>query len=377
VPGLVLSVLIARTTAWQSPAPLDYLVYVASEAADRLTLVRFGPAGARVETEIATGIMPNDIDGPHGLAVSPSGGSYFVSLAHGQPFGSVIKYEAGTNRVLGRVVLGLFPATMHAGPGGDFLYVVNFNLHGDMVPSSVSVVETAGMTEIARIPTCRMPHGSRVNPQGTRHYSACMMDDTLIEIDTGALKVTRHFVLTEGREAGRAGPPAASHTAVHVDHGGTAAAPAAPTAACSPTWAQPSHDGSSVFVACNASSQIVEVDARSWTIRRRLPARPGVYNLALTRDNRLLATNKRDQSLSIIDLASGRELARLPTKRRVVHGVVVSSDSRYAFVSVEGVADEPGTVEVVDLDALRVVARVDVAPQAGGIDFWKTEAPKR
>ncbi len=377
VPGLVLVVLFARATAWQPSAPLDYLVYVASEAADRLTLVRFGPAGARAETEIPTGIMPNDIDGPHGLAVSPDGGSYFVSLAHGQPFGRVIKYETGTNRVLGRVVLGLFPATMHASPGGDFLYVVNFNLHGDMVPSSVSVVETAGMTEIARIATCRMPHGSRVNPQGTRHYSACMMDDTLVEIDTGVLKVTRHFVLTEGRESGRVGPPTVSQAAAHVDHGGTAAPPTAPTAVCSPTWAQPSTDGSSVFVACNASSQIVEIDVRSWTIRRRLPVRPGVYNLALTRDNRLLATNKRDQSVSIIDLASGRELARLPTTRRVVHGVVVSSDDRYAFVSVEGVADEPGTVEVIDLNALTVVARADVAPQAGGIDFWKTEPPKQ
>ena len=43
----------------------------------------------------------------------------------------------------------------------------------------------------------------------------------------------------------------------------------------------------------------------------------------------------------------------MPTKRRVVHGVVVSADDRYAFVSVEGVAAEPGTVEVIDLDVAR------------------------
>ena len=143
---------------------------------------------------------------------------------------------------------------------------------------------------------------------------------------------------------------------------------------CSPTWAQPSRSRSSVFVACNGSSEIVEVDTRTWKLVRRIPARPGVYNLGMTKDEtQLIATNRRDQSVSVLDLSSGRELARIPTKRRVVHGVTVSPDDRYAFVSVEGIAADPGTVEVIDLRTLRTTATVDVAPQAGGIDFWKME----
>src|SRR5688572_20253190 len=71
---------------------LEYFVYVASEAADRIALIRFGPDGARVERDFATGVMPTAMDGPHGLAVSPRGDSYYVSLAHGQPFGMVLKY---------------------------------------------------------------------------------------------------------------------------------------------------------------------------------------------------------------------------------------------------------------------------------------------
>jgi hypothetical protein len=96
---------------------------------------------------------------------------------------------------------------MDISPDGEFLYVVNFNLHGDMVPSSVWVVATGPMMEIARIPTCTMPHGSRLNPQGTKHYSACMMDDMLIEIDTATLKVSRHFLLTKEKEMGMTGAP--------------------------------------------------------------------------------------------------------------------------------------------------------------------------
>ena len=143
---------------------------------------------------------------------------------------------------------------------------------------------------------------------------------------------------------------------------------------CSPTWAEPSVDGSSVYVACNNSSEIVEVNTRDWQIVRRIAARAGVYNLDVTHDGlHLIATNKRDQSVSIYELKSGRELSRLPTKRKVLHGVVVSPDDRYAFVTVEGIGSEPGTVEVIDLGALKTVATVDVGPTAAGIDFYKTE----
>jgi DNA-binding beta-propeller fold protein YncE len=76
----------------------------------------------------------------------------------------------------------------------------------------------------------------------------------------------------------------------------------------------------------------------------------------------------------VLDLRRGTELARIPTKRRVVHGVVVSPDDRYAFVSVEGVSAEPGTVEMIDLQTLKSVGSVDVSQQAGGIDFYKMQA---
>ncbi len=373
----------------QSKPDKEYFVYVLSEAADKISLIKFGPAGARVDHELSTGDMPIDIDGPHGIAVSPDKQFYYVSLAHGRPFGSVWKYSTKDDRVVGRTTLGLFPATMDLSPDGSLLYVVNFNLHGDMVPSSVSVVATEPMLEVRRIQTCAMPHGSRLNPQGTKHYSACMMDDMLVEIDTETLKVSRHFLLTKGHELGMSGAPApaesrdsmagmknsASRSSKHMDMGGHGMEPPKPgDISCSPTWAQPSADGSSVFVACNKSDEIVEVDVNNWSVRRRLAARPGVYNLALTKDGkRLLATNKRDQSVTIVDIKSGRELARIPTRRKVLHGVVVAPDDRYAFVSVEGVGSEPGTVEIIDLTTLKVAATVDVPEEAAGIEFLKTE----
>ena len=364
----------------QSKPDKDYLFYAVSEGADKIALVRFGPNGARVEREVDTGDMPIDIDGPHGIVMSPDRKFYYVSIGHGRPFGVVWKYSTKDDSVVGKSTLGYFPATMDVSADGLFLFVVNFNLHGDMVPSSVSVVSTPTMTEVARIQTCTMPHGSRLNSLGTKQYSACMMDDVVVEIDTRTFKVARHFTVTKGKEAGMSGAPtvqthrAGMHQPAKHAGGHGMEAPKPGDVSCQPTWAQPSIDGSSIYVACNASSEIVEIDAGTWKLVRRMPARAGVYNLAVTRDgSRMVATNKRDQSVSIYELKSGKELGRLPTKRKVLHGVVISPDDLYAFVTVEGVGNESGTVEIIDLKALKTVATVDVPRQAAGIDFYKTE----
>jgi DNA-binding beta-propeller fold protein YncE len=350
-----------------APAPTrDYHVFVASEAVDEVALIRFGPDGAAVDRKRVTGMNRADPDGPHGVAVAPDGRHYYVTTAHGTPNGILWKYRTDNDELVGRTELGQFPASLQVSPDGFYAYVVNFNLHGDMVPSSVSVVSTNEMVEIARLQTCTMPHGSRLNSAGTRHYSTCMMDEMLIEIDTRGLEVARHFMLTPGGEHGMAGAPGAhgGHGGGHEDHG--------TGARCSPTWATPSADGARVFVACNASSDIADVDVASWTLTRRIAAGEGVYNLDVTKDGRLLiATNKRGRSVSVFDVATGTELKRIETQRPVVHGIAISDDDRYAFISVEGYGAEPGTVEVIDLRALVRVASVDVGQMAGGIAFWK------
>ena len=365
----------AANTPAVNPPTEDYLVYVVCESADKIVLIRFGPGGAHIENQTRIGLMPTDINGPHGVAVSPDKKYFYVAVGHGRPDGSAWKYNAGSNTVIKYTGLGLFPATTDISRDGNFIYIANANFYGDMVPSSISVVATDQMVEVKRIPTCTMPHGSRLNPAGTKHYSVCMMDDMLVEIDTSKFAVDRYFMLAAGKEMGMTGAPfpnAASDPNLtkmsdhKMDH----------KPSCTPTWAQPSNDGSVVYVACNQSNEIVAINTNTWTLARRFPAANGVYNLAMTQDGRLIATNKRAQSVSIFDPVSGKELARIPTLRKVVHGAVVTPDNRYAFISVEGVGSEPGTVEVIDLAALKTVATVDVGSQAAGIDFYKTEPSK-
>ena len=374
----------AASGAASRPPSASYWVYVGAESADLLHRVRFGPDGAEVERTIPVGEVPTEMEGPHGLAVSADGRYLHMTTGHGVPDGKYWRYELGPDTLVGPgIFLGMFPASIDVTPDGLYAFSVNFNLHGDMVPSTVSVVYTPSSTEVARVVTCVMPHGSRVDASGSFHYSACMMDDQLVEIDTRAFEVSRRFSLAKGKEGPLAAGPADAHAA-HEARGGPPVDPAEvgyagrrhvmEPSTCSPTWAQPSPDGGSVYVACNKADEILEIDREAWAIQRRLKTGRGPYNVAITPDGALLlVTLKPAGQLEVFDLASGRSLARLDNSTTVAHGVAVSPDSRYAFVSSEGVGAEPGKVDVYDLKALARVASVDVGQQASGIAFWKME----
>ncbi len=378
----------------------NYWVYVGAESADQLHRIRFGPGGAVVEKTIPVGELAAEMEGPHGLAISTDGKYLHMTTGHGFPDGKYWRYELGPDTLVGPgVLLGNFPASIDVTPDGLYAFSANFNLHGDMVPSTMSVLYTPTNTEIARPVTCVMPHGSRITSDGLFHYSACMMDDQLVEIDTRTFEVSRRYLLAKGKEAPLDKSVtmvgmAADHSA-HDMHAAHTTAPKPVTApvdpaqvgaaalgmkhdmtpnTCSPTWAQPSTDGKVVFVACNKADEIVEVSRKDWSITRRMATGRGVYNLAPTPDGKLLvATLKQGAGIEIFDIASGKSVAQLKTSTTVAHGVAISSDSRYAFVSSEGVGSAPGKVDVIDLGARRIVGTVDVAQQASGIAFWKSE----
>jgi len=327
-----------------------YWVYVADEASDVVSRVRFDQDSIVVDKSIPVGIMPADLDGPHGLSISEDGRYWYLTTAHGTPWGRLWKYRTGSDVLVDSVQLGLFPATIGLTPDGTMAFVTNFDLHGDPVPSSISVVETDPvLTETGRVTTCVKPHGVRVDPAGEHAYSACVGSDELVDMTVQPARVSR---------------------TLHVS--ATGGDP------CKPTWAQPSVDGKHVYVACNGASEVLDVDLATWTVARRFQVGKAPYNLAVTRNGRyLLATDKGEQAVSAVDLRDGTEAARIATSRPLPHGVVVSPDSRYAFVTNEAVGAVRSTVDVIDLDGKKRVASVEVEHQAGGIAFWRMEPLRR
>jgi DNA-binding beta-propeller fold protein YncE len=324
----------------------NYYAYVASESADEVALVRFNAdnESMTVEETIRVGYIAPETEGAHGMTVAPDGDHWFVSIAHGKPYGRVAKYETGTNTKVDTAHVGMFPATMEISPATGLLHVANFDLHGEPEPSTVSVVDPEAMTEVDKIETGLMPHGSRFAPDGRTHYSVGMMDGTLYETDAVTRRVTRTLETGEGTPK--------------------------------PTWADPHPSDPFVYVPHNGGDEVVEVHREQWTVTRRFETGDGTkpYNLEVSPDgSTLVVSYKGTGETGIWNLETGERTARLSNSQSVTHGVVISPDSRYAFVSAEGVGGEPGAVDVFDLRSNERVASVEVGPQAGGIAFWKTE----
>ena len=376
----------------------DYYVYATAESEDEVALIKFDGKKAEAVKRIPVGVWPAEIEGPHGITVSPDGNFWYLSMAHGNPYGTLYKFSTETNKVVGKTTLGLFPATMQISKATGLLYCVNFNLHGDMVPSTVSVVDPETMTEIKQITTGAMPHGSRISPDGLKHYSVAMMSGELFEIDAISLQVSRVLNLDETGKSAKEGHANMDHSKMdhskmdhskmdhskmdhsEMDHskmdhgdkkmGGHKMA----HSAIKPTWVIPHPDGKKVYVAGNGSDEILEVDLEKWEVTHRFPGGKGPYNVEVTPDgSKMVVTYKTAASTGVWDLKTKKELANIKNNRRVSHGIAISPDSRYAFVSVEGVGGEPGSVDVVDLEALEIVDTAEIGKQAGGIYFWKME----
>jgi DNA-binding beta-propeller fold protein YncE len=320
--------------------------------------MRFGPDGLIVERSVVVGELPDETEGPHGLRVSPDGRHLYMTTAHGLPTGKLWKLEAGSETPAAEpILLGRFPATLDVTPDGLYVVVANFNLHGAHVPSTISTVYAPDLLEVAQTTTCVMPHGVRIGPDGRAAYSACMMDDRIVELDPRTYRVLRAFDVTPGRE-GPADP--STRTAM--------------AQACSPTWAQPATDGAHVYVACNASDEILEVSVGDWRVTRRWETGRGPYNLTVSPDGALLvATLRPGAGVQVVDLRAGTIGAPVPTSGPLAHGVVVAPDGRYAFVTVEDIGMTPGKVDVFTLPGLERVATAEVGQQAGGIAFWRIE----
>lgn len=79
----------------------------------------------------------------------------------------------------------------------------------------------------------------------------------------------------------------------------------------------------------------------------------------------LLVANRTGGSVSLFDLVSGVEMARVPIGPAIPHEVAVSPDGRLALAGEYGPNDGPGRhVAVIDITEGRLVGRIDVGPKS-------------
>lgn len=369
----LLAVVLATPTRAEAPVPA-YLVGVVSESGDIVSWFRpTADGGLVLDREVPIGTMIADIDGPHHLAVAPDRQSYLVSVAHGNPAGTLWRMDARTDTLIGRAPLEHFPTTIAVTPDGEFAFVANSDFHGDRPRiNPVSVVHVPTMTKMIDVAACDMPHGVKVNPAGTRVYVSCMHSDEILELHAASFEILRRQRIGAGHAAAMTAGQAGDH-GVHTGHQALPAsvipAPAGLAGkACAATYVSLSPDGRELYVACNAGNTLQIWETESFRFLGEVPVGAGAYNAEPTPDGRLvLVTNKKDQSVSLVDPRARREVARIRTTKPVVHGIAYAPDGRTAYISAESIGSDPGSIDVIDLASRRITGTVPVRAQPTGI----------
>src|SRR5256886_16308032 len=100
-------------------APPGYRLYVVSESGDIVTQLTWDGTALHTVKTVPVGIMPADIDGPHNVTASPDGRFYYVTVAHGTPYGSLWKMDVDGETLLGRAKVEMFTTTIWVTPDGE------------------------------------------------------------------------------------------------------------------------------------------------------------------------------------------------------------------------------------------------------------------
>ena len=256
-----------------------------------------------------------------------SGGAHGGDEAKGRLL--VLDAESLASGVLDEIIVGAHPAHVVVDESGKRAFVTNA---GD---NTVSVVDLAARKLSATIGTGRYPHGLRMSPDEREVYVANVEDGTLSVIDaSGLIELARIPV---------------GSTPVQVGF---------------------TPDGSRVYVSLRDENRVAVVDTATRSLIGTIEVGRNPIQVYATPDGRSVYVANQgsdaepDDTLSVIDVASGVVVDTIRTGMGA-HGVVVSSDGAWAFVT--NIVD--GTVSAIEVATGNVVASFPVGRGPNGITY--------
>jgi DNA-binding beta-propeller fold protein YncE len=130
-------------------------------------------------------------------------------------------------------------------------------------------------------------------------------------------------------------------------------------------------DGRQVWVGSNEEGTVNVLDPSTGEVRRAAEGLGWPYRIVFTPDGRrVLLPDYRGEELRVLDRESFRELARLSFPGEGPQGITVTTDGRWAFLSLS----RANQVAVLDLSTLEVVRRIATGQGPDGV-AWSSESP--
>ena len=131
--------------------------------------------------------------------------------------------------------------------------------------------------------------------------------------------------------------------------------------------------GSRVYVTDGKTGSLLIIDTATGKLVTSVPVGASPEGVSLSADGKLLAVAvEDDNSVVLLDAASGRELARIAVHGKNPEHAVFSPDGRLLYVS----AEEAEQVDVIDVAARRQSASIPVGKRPRGTDGTQTQSAR-
>jgi len=279
---------------------------------------------------------PGERDEPHGIAVSPDGRHFYVTLSHGEP--SLWKYESDGLRLVGRVTLPTHGASrVRLSPDGTTAAVPDYWLSGGGQVSRVAFVRTRDLSILDAPEVCAAPHDAAFSPDGELIAVACTGDDRVIVMSADGYDVLGAVGMGIGDKPMNA------------------------------AWTP---DGARVVVTLASRSALADIKigagARDGGHGPVGPVGPvafrstesGAAQLEMSH-GRMVVANRAAGTVSIRSLGGG-EARSVQMPGANPHGVALGSNGRTAFITYEGDTQSRGGVVAIDVETGTLIWHAEV-----------------
>jgi DNA-binding beta-propeller fold protein YncE len=313
-------------------------------------VLRLDPENGAILSRTRVDPRPSESDEPHGVAVSPDGRHWYVTLAHGDP--TLSKFEREGDRLVGRGSLNAAGAArVELGSDGRVAFVADYDRSSPGADGEIVAIRTRDLEVLARRRVCAGPHHALPDPSTGQVAVACSLGDEIVILDATELSEIRRFPVDP--EPGEPGAPRFKPLNL--------------------AW---SPDGDRLYVALHLADRVRVFEptgARIGDVRTgRRPAQ-----IAVSGDGSMLVSaNRGDGTLSVVDGPGLAERDRIELGAAHPHGIALSGSAEMAFVTCEGTTGAPGRTVAVRLGPEPSVAwSSETGPVPLGIAWRPPAAP--
>lgn len=342
--------------------PRSGKVYVTSQADDEVNVIDIeSNLMMRMVTVGSQDNRTTPPEAPHNIAIDPQREYYYVNLITGN---EIWKYRVQNDSFVAKLNLGSLrsPAQVVMTPDGRKAYVSNFDPSG--THRGVQVFNTQTMTVTKEITDTRIIacHGVQLTHDGRYLWTANQLSDNMAVID-----VANDSVIA----------------IVKVD-------PSVPDIPSGPNQFGPyqlvfSPDDRYAYVTCTKSDQVRVVDTQTRQLVKTISVGANPLILDSTPDGRFVYVANRGRggspstSVSVIRTSDNTELLKIQGVGVEPHGVAVSRDGKYVYVSCENISNPdpphhpvaglktPGYLLVVEVASNQIVKRIEIGAFGAGV----------